>query len=314
MRTILRCVWFAASSVVLVSSLGACGDDSTAGSAGDRPTIVVTTNILGDVVTHLVGDDVDLLVLMPPSVAPHEFAASARQADAMRQADALVVNGLGFEEALGDTIEAAEGDGVLVISAADAVEPLSFGGSEDAADPHLFTDPTRMRDAAAHIAEDLSTALPALDTPAFHTRVEAYLAELDAVDAEVEGLLSGIPAEDRVLVTNHEVFGYFADRYGFEILGAVVPGGSTLAEPSAADLADLADLIDDREVPAIFADTSSPTRLADALAAEGADVAVVELYSESLGEPGSPGDTYIGMVRTNAERIAGALARPAEMG
>jgi len=88
----------------------------------------------------------------------------------------------------------------------------------------------------------------------------------------------------------------------------VIPGGTTLAEPSAADLADLADLIDQRDVPAIFADTSSPTRLADALAAEGADVAVVELYSESLGEPGSDGDTYIKMMRANAERIAAALS------
>jgi zinc/manganese transport system substrate-binding protein len=145
-------------------------------------------------------------------------------------------------------------------------------------------------------------------------RVVDYLAELESLHLEVEGLLAGIPAEDRVLVTNHEVFGYFADRYDFDVLGVIIPGGSTLAEPSAEDLADLAREIDERGVPAIFAETSSPTRLADALAAEGTDVEVVELYSESLGEPGSPGDTYTGMVRTNAERIAAALSRPAGVG
>ena len=139
----------------------------------------------------------------------------------------------------------------------------------------------------------------------------AYLDALEALDAEVEALVATVPPDDRLLVTNHEVFGYFADRYDFEVVGAIIPGGSTLAEPSAAELADLVRQIDERGVPAMFAETSSPTRLAEALAAEGADVEVVELYSESLGEPGSPGDTYLGMVRTNAERIAAALAAQA---
>jgi zinc/manganese transport system substrate-binding protein len=138
--------------------------------------------------------------------------------------------------------------------------------------------------------------------------VTAYLDSLGSLDQEVDGLVATVPPDDRLLVTNHEVFGYFADRYGFEVVGAVIPGGSTLAEPSAAELADLVHQIDDRGVPAVFAETSSPTRLAEALAAEGADVAVVELFSESLGEPGSLGDTYLRMVRTNAERITAALA------
>jgi zinc/manganese transport system substrate-binding protein len=265
---------------------------------------VVTTNILGDVVEQLVGDDAEVEVVMPPNADPHDFAASAQQAASMREADALVVNGLGFEEGLGDTVEAAEADGVPVITATDAIDPRSLGDGED---PHLFADPVRMAAAAARIADELAAEIPSLDTPDGEGRVAAYLDALDALDADVEATLAGIPAEDRVLVTNHEVFGYFADRYDFEVLGAIIPGGSTLAEPSAADLADLVAVIEERDVPAIFAEASSPARLADALAAEGADVEVVELYSESLGEPGSPGDTYLGMVRTNAERIAAAL-------
>lgn len=256
----------------------------------------------------LVGDDVAVEVVMPPNADPHDFAPSAQQAAAMRQADALVVNGLDFEEGLLDTVEAAEADGVPVIAAADAIEPIPFGDDAGTDDPHLFTDPIRMRDAAVLIADELRGEIPGLDTPAFTGRVNAYVAELDALDAEVVELLARIPEAERVLVTNHEVFGYFADRYDFEVLGAVIPGGATLAEPSAADLADLIDTIDEHAVPAIFVDTSSPTRLADALAAEGTDVAVVELYSESLGDAGSSGDTYVGMVRTNAERIATALA------
>jgi zinc/manganese transport system substrate-binding protein len=255
----------------------------------------------------MVGPAATVEVVMPPNSDPHDFAASAQQAASMREADALVVNGLGFEEGLIDTVEAAEADGVPVITATDAIDPLPLADGDAADDPHFFTDPVRMAEVVEHLDEALVAEIPELGTEAFDERVASYLTDLNALNDEIEQLLAPIPPEDRLLVTNHEVFGYFADRYGFEVLGAVVPGGATLAEPSAADLADLVDEIDAHDVPAIFADTSSPTRLADALAAEGADVEVVELYSESLGEPGSAGDTYIGMIRTNAERISGAL-------
>jgi zinc/manganese transport system substrate-binding protein len=296
MRTVLV-------AALLATGLAACGADEGT-SADATPHIVVTTSILGDVVEQLVGDAAEVEVVMPPNADPHDFAASARQAASMREADALVVNGLGFEQGLGDTIDAAAADGVPLITATDAIDPLPLGDGED---PHLFTDPVRMAAATELIADELVAAIPALDTPAGAARVTAYLAALEELDAEIEEQLAGIPADDRKLVTNHEVFGYFADRYGFEVLGAIIPGGSTLAEPSAAELADLVTVIRERDVPAVFAEASSPARLADALAAEGADVDVVELYSESLGEPGSPGDSYLGMVRTNAERIAAAL-------
>jgi zinc/manganese transport system substrate-binding protein len=302
----------------LVGTAG-CGDDDGAGQEG--ASIVVTTNILGDIVTNLVGDDVRVEVVMPPNANPHDFAASAKQVAAMREADVLVVNGLGFEEGLDDTIDAAAGDGVSVLTLTDLVPGHLAAGEEaheeeeheaeehghEGEDPHVFTDPARMAVATAALAEELADQVDGLDTPAFRERAAAYVADLEALDGEVEALVAAVPAERRVLVTNHEVFGYFADRYGFEVLGAVIPSLSTLAEPSAADLADLAAAIADAGVPAIFAESSSPTRLADALAAEGTDVEVVELFGESLGSEGSGGETYVDMVRTNAERIVGAL-------
>jgi len=296
MRTVLAGVAMAVAAALLA----ACGDDA-GGSDGDGARIVVTTSILGDVVNNLVGDDATVEVLMPPGADPHDFAPSARQAAALRDADVVVANGLGFEEGLVDTIEAAASDGTTVITAADLV------GLREGDDPHLFTDPVRMAEAARGISEALAEHVAGLDTTAARGRAAAYLAELDALHAEVEQILTGIPAEQRVLVTNHDVFGYFAARYGFEVLGTIIPGGTTLAEPSAAELAELADEIAARGVPAIFAETSSPARLADALAAEGVDVEVVELYTESLGEPGSDGATYVDLVRTNARRIADAL-------
>jgi zinc/manganese transport system substrate-binding protein len=298
--------------------LGACGDDGAAdGASGDddRPRVVVTTSILGDVVSSLLGDAAEVTTIMPPGVNPHDFQASPREAAAMREADLLVVNGGGFEEGLLEVVAGAEDDGVPVFEALSAVEHLDLeeheeedgddhGHEHEGADPHFFADPARMADAARGILDAVSEEL---DLAGVEERAAAYLEELEALDAEVESILAAVPADRRVLVTNHEVFGYFADRYGFEVVGTVIPGGST-GESAAGDLADLLEVIEEEGVPAIFADTSSPADLAANLAGDVGDVEVVELFSESLGDEGSGGESYVAMVRTNAERIAAALA------
>jgi zinc/manganese transport system substrate-binding protein len=310
--------------VSLALAATACGgdDDTAAGAGSGRPHLVVTTSVLGDVVENLVGDLADVEVMMPAGSSPHEFQASPRQVAAMREADAMIVNGGGFEEGLGDAIEAAEADGVVIYAAIDAVETLTF--SEDAPhnedeaeqekdgtasiDPHFFTDPRRVATAAQAIADFLADEVPALDTDELGTQASAYVDELAALDAEMEETLAAVPADRRKLVTNHEVFGYFAQRYGFEVIGAVIPTGTTQAAPSAGELDELAHTIEEAGVPAIFAETSSPTRLADSLADEVGEVQVVELYTESLGPDGSAGDTYAGMMRSDAEQIADALS------
>lgn len=339
---------FAAVLGLAALALGAiaCGsdDDGAGQSSVDRPTVVVTTSILGDVVARMVGDHATVQVLMPRGADPHDVQISARQAAELRRADAVIVNGGGFEAGYLDAIEAAEADGVPVHAALDGVDTITFAqghghdhgdegdgegddhaeegeveeddhaeGEDDHAeegevDPHFFTDPDRMADAAEGVAAFLAREIPALATADVQAVMADEVAALRALAAEVEETLAAIPAERRVLVTNHEVFGYFADRFAFEVVGTVVPGGGTDAEPSAADLAELAHVIEEAGVPAVFADVSSPQRLADALAAEVGDVEVVALFTESLGEDGSGGATYPEMVRTNAERIATALA------
>ena len=310
--------------VGLALAATACGgdDDTAAGAGSARPHLVVTTSVLGDVVENLVGDLADVEVVMPAGSSPHEFQASPRQVAAMREADAMIVNGGGFEEGLGDAIEAAEADGVATYAAIDAVETLTFsqGDAHDegeaeqeehgtgSIDPHFFTDPRRVATAAQAIADFLADEVPALGTDELGTQAAAYVDELTALDAEMEETLAAVPADRRKLVTNHEVFGYFAQRYGFEVIGAVIPTGTTQAAPSAGDLDELAHTIEEAGVPAIFAETSSPTRLADSLADEVGEVEVVELYTESLGADGSAGDTYAGMMRSDAEQIADALS------
>lgn len=287
-------------------SAGAAGPTSSGACA--TPEIVVTTSVLGDVVAALVGDRGRVEVLMPVGADPHSFQVSAGQAASLRRAGLVVTNGLGLEEGMETVIEAAAAEGVVVEAAA-FVEPLPFaeGGDHGTLDPHLWTDPRRMADVVTGLGEALAAADPACPER-WREAAAAYREELLRLDEEIEGMLEAIPAERRKLVTNHHSLGYFADRYGFEILGAIIPGGSTLAGPSPADLAALAQLLDREGVRAVFAETTRPSGLAASLAAEvGEEVAVVDLYTGSLGEPGSGAETYPGMMRTNAERIAAAL-------
>ncbi len=318
---------FAAVLATVALVLAACGDgdESTGASGGDRPTVVVTTNILGDVVENLVGDEFDVVTMMPVGTDPHDFQASAQEVVQIGEADVVIVNGAGFEETILDVIESAEADGVPVFEAISEVETIEFGGEEghddeegqddeehgqdhEGVDPHFFTDPARMARAADGIVAFLIANVDGVDGAALEANAAAYIADLESLDAEVERLLAAIPSDQRVLVTNHEVFGYFADRYGFEVAGTVIPSGSTADGASAQALAELAEVIEHEGVRAIFADTSSSDELAATLADEVGDIEVVELFSESLGTDDSDGATYLDMVRTNAGRIVDALA------
>jgi zinc/manganese transport system substrate-binding protein len=285
-----------------VLALTACGgSDDGAASASDRPSVVVTTSILGDVVRNVLGDQAAVEVIMPVGADPHEFSPSTRQAEAMDGADLLVVNGAGLEESMHGVIDGAGS----VFTFADHVELRTLEGEDD---PHLWNDPHGMASAVRAFG-DAAAALPGIDRAVVERQAEQYATSLDALASEITATLAPIPAARRKLVTNHDSFGYFAARYDLEVIGAVIPSLTTNASASAADLERLAALIKEQGVPAIFAETTQPTKLADALADEvGGDVAVVELYTESLGEPGSGADTYIGMLRTDAQRIARALA------
>jgi zinc/manganese transport system substrate-binding protein len=276
-----------------------CGSDDGTDAGDGRPSVVATSTILGDVVQQVAGDGADVEVLLPIGADPHDFAPSTRQAESMADADLLVVNGLGFEAGLADAVEQAGDAGATVFTATDHTDVLGE-------DPHFWTDPTRMVPVVEALADALVEA--GLDADEVAAAAEAYVQELEAADADSEATLAAVPDDRRVLVTNHEVLAYFAERYGFEVVGAVVPSLTTGAEASAADVDELADAIEEAGVPAIFAETSSPADLAEALADSVGDVEVVTLHTESLGEPGSDADTYVAMVRTNAELVAGALA------
>jgi zinc/manganese transport system substrate-binding protein len=311
MRQILTLGGGLGITLLAVTGCGGASDGNDRATS-DVPSIVVTTNILGDVVGSAVGDAADVTVIMPLGADPHDFAPSARQAEAMENADLLVVNGAGFEAGMLDVIDAVDNGGTSTFTFSDHVELLDGEGADD---PHLWTDPTRIADGLRALGDEIA-AIEGIDDRRAREVVGEYVDELTTLDAQIGEILDPIPADDRVLVTNHEVLGYFADRYGFEVIGAVVPSMTTNAGASAQQLEALGDLISEQRVPAIFAETTGSTQLADALADQvdarvDGGIEIVELFTESLGAPGSGAETYLDMMRTNAMLIVAALATTA---
>lgn len=272
--------------------------------AGDRLQVVATTTVLGDVLSSIVGSDGTVEVLLPIGADPHAYQPSSQQVAAIQEADLVVANGLGLEEGLADVLENATRDGANVLEIAALLEPIPLASADESLDPHVWLDPVRMAQAAGLIGEKLSELDESVEWAA---RAELYSAELLNTAEEMRTILE--PVVRRQLVTNHDSLGYLAARFDFEVIGTVIPGGATLAEPSSAGLARLVEQIESLRVPAIFAETTEPTALAEAIAAEvGRDVAVVELFTGSLGEPESGAETLQGMLITNAQRIAEALS------
>jgi zinc/manganese transport system substrate-binding protein len=295
-----------ATAGLLMLGIAGC---STAES--DRPLVVVTTNILGDVVDNVVGDQAEVMVLMRPNADPHSFEISAQEAARILDADLLVVNGLGLEEGLQQHIDAASTEGVPVLTAGEVIDVVEYsaGDSAGADDPHFWTDPDRMVDVVAALSDAVTDRVPGVDSAQIDANAAAYTEELGALATEMTDAFAAIPPGNRNLVTNHHVFGYLAERFDFTVIGAAIPGGTTLAAPSASDLRELVDAIETAGVHTIFAESSQPDRLVQVLADEaGIDVAVVELFTESLTESGEGAETYLTMMRANTERIATGLS------
>lgn len=328
-RTLVRASALpAALGAALVLAACGAGDEPTPQGTGEV-SVVATTTILGDVVGRVAQcAGASSTTVMPAGVDPHDFTPSSEQVASMVSADLVVANGLGLEEGLTDALASAAADGATVMEVAPLVDPLPFtGGSQDEAhsdeedettgeaddhdgdsslDPHFWHDVSRMAQAAALVGDELAS-LTGDDT--FAICGDEVSTELEQTDSEVRDILAAVPQPQRVLVTDHDAFGYFADAYDFEIAGVVVPGGATLAEPSSQELSDLVAVIQDAGVQAIFSNDEAPTSLTEAVANEaGTDIEVVELHVGSLGPPGSGADTYDDMMITNAQRIATALS------
>lgn len=306
-------------ALATVSILTACSEAGTTDTPVDGPTgvsVLATTSIWADVASNVLCDEpVDAII--PVGADPHTFEPSLRDREALGAADLVIANGSGLEGSVIDLLDAVAVEGVNVVEMTTHIDVITTDEDDHDdtaehddetaddghghahvgdADPHVWQDPTRIVGALDVIAS-AGTAI-GLDDCSIE-----YAAELTDLDAEITGLLADIPPTRRIMVTSHDALAYFADRYDLEVIGTVIPSTNTLAQTNAAALAELADLIEARGVPAIFTEELESTADADALA-ERLGVAVVPLVTDALTDDG---DTYIGMMRSNATKIAEAL-------
>lgn len=289
----------AAAAAVLV--LGGCGASSNNG----KPVVLATTTQIGDFVRNVGGDAIDVHQILRPNSDPHEY--EPRPADIQAAADAKVVfeNGDGLDHWMTKVLSAAGGK-PMVVTLADATRTRlpgeSSGPEASRFDPHWWHDPRNAEAAVERIRAALATRLPN-DKQVFDHRAAAYVGRIDALDKRIAACFASVPASARKLVTSHDAFNYFAHRYAIGVVGAIVPSQSTEAQPSAGDVAKLVAQVRRERVKAVFLESSVNPKLAHAVAAQTGAISNLTLYGDTLGPAGSPGATYLGMERANADAM-----------
>jgi ABC-type Zn uptake system ZnuABC Zn-binding protein ZnuA len=301
-----RRVALVAAVVVALLAAGCSGSGTAAGDRdGDRRLrVVATTTQVADLAANVGGDRVRVTGLLKPGIDPHDYEPSPADIDAIAHADLVLENGVGLEAWLGDTIDGSGFDGPVV----DTSQSVRLRMVEGAPDPHIWQDPGNAERMAANIERGLAAAEPSA-AGAFRANLAAYTKDLKALDAEVQRQVDSLA--NRKVVTDHDAFGYYLDRYGLELVGSVIPSFDSSAELSGRDIRDLVAKVRATGVKAIFSETTLPPRAAETIGRE-AGVKVVTgddaLYGDSLGPPGSDGDTYLKMIRHNTATIVGNLS------
>ena len=270
----------------------------------DGPRVVATTTQVADMAAVVGADRIDLVRLLKPGIGAHDYEPSPADVEAVATAQLVVENGVGLESWLHDTIESSGYDGP-VVDASQGVRLREVGGEPD---PHIWQDPRNAVVMAANIERGLARVDPG-SAGFYQANLAAYLEALRALDAEVERQTAGLA--NRKVVTNHDAIGYYLDRYHLELVGSVIPSFDSSAELSGRDVRDLVAKVKATGVRAIFSETSLPPRAAETIGREaGVKVVTGEdaLYGDSLGPPGSDGDSYIRMIRHNTRTIVSNLS------
>ena len=272
MRIVLRML----AAVVVAAAAAGCGESG----AGDGRSVVATTAQLADFVRQVGGDAVDVRTLLPAGVDPHDFEPRPSDAEAIARADVVLRSGGDIDAWLADLVDAAGGDAEVV----DVGEEIGVGGE----DPHWWQDPRNVARAAEVIATQVDGD------------AGAYVRRIEALDREIAACMGSIPSERRKLVTNHDAFGWFARRYDVEVLGTIIPGRSTSAQPSARDVRELVAAIRREGVRTIFPESALDRKLEEAVARDAGAEVGEPLYADTLGDAG----TYVDALRHDAAAMA----------
>lgn len=313
------------SSVLLVGMLAAsCGAlQVSEGRSEDGPSVkvVATNSILGDIVRNVGGEGVEVVTLVGRDGDAHTFEPEPSDNATLADADAVFENGLEFEPWLDDLYESSGSDASRVVVTA-AIEPLSVAEEEHAEegeehaveeehehgedDPHVWHDVNN----AILMVESIREALVEIDpenAENYEANAENYLSELEELDADVRARIEPIPEKNRILVTSHDTFGYFAARYDFEVDTALSSASTEASDPSAGETAKMVQRIRSTGAPAIFTENVTNPALMEAVAREAGVELAPTLYTDALGEEDGEAGTYIEMIQYNAKTISGAL-------
>jgi zinc/manganese transport system substrate-binding protein len=294
-------------AVGLVIGVAGCAAGSPQPSDG-RLRVVATTTQVGEAARAVGGDDIQLTVLLRPGAEAHEFEITPPAAAALERSDLILESGAGLERWLASALATLGGqDRLRDMSTGVALRAPDDSAEATEVDPHWWLTAPNAIHLVDNVRDALSTARPDL-ADGFATRAAAYATRLQEADAEIRRLMNEIPPARRGIVTNHDALGYFMAEYGLHFIGSVFPSLDVSSEPNPAQLAALADTIRREGVVAIFSESAVNPRLAQAIADEtGAHVVDTPLYTDSLGPPGSDGETLDGMLLHNARVIHDAL-------
>ena len=285
----------------IISLLTGCG--SSAPATTSTPTIITTFSVLADMTQQIAGDTATVTSLVPVNGDAHVFEPTPANGVALVNATVVIELGVGFEPWFAD-LYAASGSKATQITASTGVTPLMAG---DETDPHIWHDVANAIIMAQNIRDGLITAMPN-KKETLTANAAAYIAQLEALDNEIQAQIATLPAAQRKLVTSHDTFGYFAARYGFEVVGTGL--GSVTTESSDPDAASIVALVNDIKasgVQAIFVENMSNTKVMEQIAQEAGVTIAPALYTDALGEANSSGATYIEMIRYNVRTMVTAL-------
>ena len=285
--------------------LAACSS-SPQPPTGNGLHVLATTTFLADIAQNVAGQRVEVVSLIPVGVDPHEYQLTPQDTTRIAQAQVLIANGVGYETWLQKTLTNVGGQRVEVIASNGITPHPDISGGHPEGDPHLWLDPNNVIHYVENIRDGLIQADPA-GADVYKANAAAYIQQLKSLDAWITEQVNQIPPEKRMLVTNHEAFGYFAARYGFTIIGTIIPSLSTEASPSAQQMAALIDQIKATKAPAIFVEIGVNTNMANQIASETGTKVVSDLYLETLSAKNGPAPDYISMMKYDVTRIVGAL-------
>lgn len=294
--------------LIFVLLLSACGGPaSRAASQTTAPVVLTSTTFLADMTRNVAGDRVTVESLLSPGADPHEYQAVPSDVQKIAQSPVVIVNGLDYDQFIQPLLKSAGGTR-LVITASDGLEArqMQEENGETVTDPHMWMNPTRVFKYVENIRDGLTKADPD-GAEVYKANADAYISQLKELDTWIKQQVAQIPPERRLLVTNHDSLGYFAEQYGFTVIGTIVPGVSSEAAPSAHQIAALIDEIKATGAPAAFLNISDNPHLADQIAAETDIKVITDLYIETLSPSDGPAATYIEMMKYDVTQIVNAL-------